>query len=181
MVSFQIQGATTNRLVDELYNLPPVTEGEVQKFCHRCMARICLGISFRHLYSRSVPKLSLQSLLGWRTSPFWKELSLSRQQRCRHFLRRLDWTQVIHRMIGQYPTQHDLEHLLLAGLIPHVSTNLHRLQSANRRHHSTETALHKISNDFLEAAYAEKVTVLATLNLSAAFDTIDHLVLHHCL
>jgi len=51
------------------------------------------------------------------------------------------------------------------------------LQSAYRRHHSTETALLKILSDALIAADDKKVTLLALLDLSAAFDCIDHEIL----
>ena len=51
------------------------------------------------------------------------------------------------------------------------------LQSAYRRHHSTETALLKISNDIFEAVDSGNATVLVALDLSAAFETIDHSVL----
>ena len=51
------------------------------------------------------------------------------------------------------------------------------LQSAYRRHHSTETVLLKISNDIFEAIDSGNATVLVALDLSATFDTIDHSVL----
>jgi len=51
------------------------------------------------------------------------------------------------------------------------------LQSAYRRHHSTETALLKVLSDVLTAADDKKVTLLALLYLSAAFDCIDHDIL----
>ena len=44
------------------------------------------------------------------------------------------------------------------------------LQSAYRDRHSTETALIKVQNDILSA-------ILLMLDLSAAFDTIDHDIL----
>ena len=50
-------------------------------------------------------------------------------------------------------------------------------QSAYRQHYSTETATLKIASDIFDAADAEKVTVLALLDLSAAFDTVDHSIL----
>ena len=50
-------------------------------------------------------------------------------------------------------------------------------QSAYRKSHSTETALLRIHNDVLMAMDKGKVTVLTSLDLSAAFDTIDHHIL----
>ena len=50
-------------------------------------------------------------------------------------------------------------------------------QSAYRQHYSTETATLKIASDIFDAADAEKVIVLFLLELSAAFDTVDHSIL----
>ena len=47
-------------------------------------------------------------------------------------------------------------------------------QSAYRKNHNTETALLKISNDLLMSADQKNVSIIALLDLSAAFDTIDH-------
>jgi len=52
-----------------------------------------------------------------------------------------------------------------------------RLQSAYRTHHSTETAVLKVLTDILLAADNGDLSVLALLDLSAAFDTIDHDIL----
>ena len=69
-----------------------------------------------------------------------------------------------------------LEKAVDAQLEHHLVTNeLHEgFQSAYRRSHSTETALLKVQNDILEALDKGLVTVLIMLDLSAAFDTIDH-------
>jgi len=55
-----------------------------------------------------------------------------------------------------------------------MSLNFSRLQSAYRRGHSTETALLHVLNAVYTAVYT---TVLVGLDISAAFDTIDHRVL----
>ena len=70
-----------------------------------------------------------------------------------------------------------LKRLFLAKLIPHVSPSICPLQSEYRQFHSTETVLLKIVNDLFEAAESGCVTVLVALDLSAAFNTIDHQVL----
>ena len=54
---------------------------------------------------------------------------------------------------------------------------LPELQSAYRKHHSTETAVLKIVSDILQATDSGKVTVLGLLDMSAAFDTVDHAIL----
>ena len=43
--------------------------------------------------------------------------------------------------------------------------------------HSTETATLKIAFDIFDAADAEKIIVLALLDVSAAFDTVDHSIM----
>ena len=50
-------------------------------------------------------------------------------------------------------------------------------QSAYRKHHSTEMAILKIISDALLVADRGDVTLLGLLDLSAAFDTVDHAIL----
>ena len=50
-------------------------------------------------------------------------------------------------------------------------------QSAYRQGHSTEMAFLKIFSDILDAADSAPVTLLGFLDLSAAFDTVDHDIL----
>jgi len=52
-----------------------------------------------------------------------------------------------------------------------------RLQSAYRRHHSTETALVKVLSDIYAGVDEQQVTLLGLLDLSAAFDCVDRDIL----
>ena len=52
-----------------------------------------------------------------------------------------------------------------------------QLQSAYRRHHSTETALSKVLVDIYGAIDRQQVTLLGLQDLSAAFDCVDHEIL----
>jgi len=61
-------------------------------------------------------------------------------------------------------------YLSMADLLP-------RLQSAYRTHHSTEMAVLKVLTDILYAVDDGDLSVLALLDLSAAFDTVDHDIL----
>ena len=62
------------------------------------------------------------------------------------------------------------EHMQVNGLFP-------ELQSAYRQYHSTETALLEVKNDLLMAMDKGQVTLLVLLDLSSAFDTVDHEIL----
>ncbi len=72
-----------------------------------------------------------------------------------------------------------LERLLLIRLQSQIisSPNFNHLQSAYRPHHSTETALLLTLNNIYQAADHSQPTMLVSLDLSAAFDTIDHSLL----
>ena len=49
-----------------------------------------------------------------------------------------------------------------------------KFQSAYRQYRSTETALIKVVNDIIRALDTGDVALLTLLDLSSAFDTVDH-------
>ena len=71
-----------------------------------------------------------------------------------------------------------LEKLVVTRIEEHMSNcNLYDpLQSAYRSKHSTETAVLKIQNDIIGILDMGMCTVLTSLDLSAAFDTVDHAI-----
>ena len=69
-----------------------------------------------------------------------------------------------------------IEKIVAQRLEDHISIHsLHDpLQSAYRSNHSTETAIIKITNDIITSIDRGQCTILAFLDLSAAFDTVGH-------
>ena len=51
------------------------------------------------------------------------------------------------------------------------------LQTDNKKHHSCETALLRVQNDILKSINNKQGVVLLLLDLSAAFDIVDHKIL----
>ena len=76
----------------------------------------------------------------------------------------------ISKVLERAVNERMLLHLHANGLLPEH-------QSAYRRSHSTETALLKVTSDALIAADTGKLTLLGMLDLSAAFDCVDHSIL----
>ena len=72
-----------------------------------------------------------------------------------------------------------LEKIVATRLLDHMEQhNLHEtMQSAYKKHHSTETALIRVHNDILSCMDRKCGVLLVLLDLSAAFDTIDHSIL----
>ena len=69
-----------------------------------------------------------------------------------------------------------IERAVSDQLEKHCQTNNINMyfQSAYKKRHSTETALTRVQNDLLRAVDSQGGAILVLLDLSAAFDTIDH-------
>ena len=69
--------------------------------------------------------------------------------------------------------------LLVGCFHGYLSMNnlLPAVQSAYKKQHSTETAVLKVLSDIYSAADAGQITLLGLLDLTSAFDTVDHQIL----
>ena len=72
-----------------------------------------------------------------------------------------------------------IEKLVFNQLVEYLSHNdlIEKFQSAYKSGHSTETALLRVTNDILCSVDTGSVAMLTMLDLSAAFDTLDHQIL----
>ena len=72
-----------------------------------------------------------------------------------------------------------IENAIYEQLYTHVSTNklLPDMQSAYRKHHSTESALTRMYSDIITNMDNHLHTIVISLDLSSAFDSIDHGIL----
>ena len=72
-----------------------------------------------------------------------------------------------------------IERIVARQLLSHLKTNclLPVYQSGYRQYHSTETALLHVSSELFAAMDDQKMSLLALLDMSAAFDCVDHEIL----
>ena len=122
-----------------------------------------LGVSFEQLSSKDT---ALQSELKRDfVTPFMNKLIL-------------DWKIFKnYRSVSNFSFISKLtERTVCVQLVNHLKENdLYEIsQSAYRQLHSTETALLRVQNDIIHAVDSEVGAILTLLDLSAAFDTIDH-------
>ena len=76
-----------------------------------------------------------------------------------------------------------IKKVIAMRLVEHMRQNtiMEKFQSAYKAHHCTETALLRVYNDVMFNMDRGNDTLLVLLDLSAAFDTIDHQILFHIL
>src|SRR6218665_2636746 len=73
------------------------------------------------------------------------------------------------------------ERVVLSHLKGYLTSNnlLNPYQSAYTKHHSTETLLTSLHNKLAMTIGHQQISCLCLLDISAAFDTIDHTILTH--
>ncbi len=72
-----------------------------------------------------------------------------------------------------------IERIVALQIVDHLQANdlIDTFQSTYRKYHSTETVLLKVQNDILMHLDKSDTVMLVLLDLSAAFDIIDHKIL----
>ena len=80
---------------------------------------------------------------------------------------------LISKILEQLVKEHKNYHLDVIGTLPQVP----HVQSAYHHYHSTEIIFTKVVLDIIMATDARDVSVLAFLDLSSAFDIVDHTIL----
>jgi len=101
-------------------------------------------------------------------SPLLKKPTLDKEEHSNY--RPISNLSLISKIIERVVKSRLMDHLTFNGLL-----NSH--QSAYCKHHSTETALLYIHDYLISAIGSQKISCLCLLDLSAAFDTIDHDIL----
>ncbi|CAB4034171.1 Hypothetical predicted protein, partial [Paramuricea clavata] len=106
----------------------------------------------------------------------WKEALVSPlfKKGCEYMeyknLRPISDLQFVSKITERAASDQIYNHILANNVFP-------PLQSAYRKHHSTETALLKVINDIHVNMNNQQVTLLVFLDLSSAFDTVDYNIL----
>eukprot|EP00112_Aurelia_sp_Birch-Aquarium-sp1_P014365 Seg3097.1 transcript_id=Seg3097.1/GoldUCD/mRNA.D3Y31 product="putative RNA-directed DNA polymerase from transposon X-element" pseudo=true protein_id=Seg3097.1/GoldUCD/D3Y31 len=135
----------------------------ILKHCHTATLKIMTQIINKSLQSANMPKEFKLVLL----IPLLKKFGLEE-------------IKPNFRPVSNLPYASKLIESAVANqLVEHMTNNglFEPLQSAYRQGHSTETALLRVQNDILVAMDNQQVSILILLDLSAAFDTVNHDVL----
>lgn len=175
-------GHTASFDTEQLTSFSPATEEEVKKYIQQSANKSC--------ELDPLPTWLLKSCINELLPTLTKIVNISLENadvpksfktaRVRPLLKKPSLDQNIlknYRPVSNLPfLSKILEKVVSRRIEEHLTKNqLHEInQSAYRKFHSTETALLKVQNDILENLDKGDVTVLVMLDLSAAFDTIDH-------
>jgi len=144
-------------------DLDPVTTWLLKKESH------ILGLFLALLFNLSLQTKEFPTEMKRATIvPFLKKTSLDSDDMSNYgpvsnlsFVSKL-LERIVSKQIMEYMETHNL-------LLDH--------QSAYRAGHSCETAILRVQSDLIEAAYSGNVSLIALLDLSSAFDCVDHDIL----
>jgi len=152
-------------LPDKQCDLDPIPTSLLKK-CLPVLAPTITNIINLSLATGDFPSVFKQSFV----TPLIKKPSLDKENLSNYrpisnlsFLSKLS-ERVVKRRLDQHLTQNKLYNLY---------------QSAYTKFHSTETALLSVYDSLIRATAKQQVSCLCLLDLSAAFDTIDHDILLH--
>ena len=172
----------TSRAVPSLDNFDPVTDDEVAKLLSSVTSKQCALDPIptwlvKQCADILVPVITIMANLSLSSAIF---PSSQKHARVWPILKKLDMDAFelqsyrpvsnltfISKFLERLVARRFLSHSELYQLLP-------RYQSAYRPHHSTETALIRVVNDILRSVDGGNVCALVLLDLSAAFDTVDH-------
>lgn len=164
---------------------PPVTEEEIIKLVQSCPNKQC-GLDVLPTSLLKHCRFALAPVLARIVN-----LSLSTGEFCSH-LKKSIVTPLIKKpsldkeVLSNYRPISNLsviskliERVVKSRLTDHLTNNklYNPVQSAYRKFHSTETVLLSLHDHLINAVSHQQVTCLCLLDLSAAFDTIDHNIL----
>lgn len=158
---------TLKRLVEQLNNTNPIHDtlpSRIVKDCFDVIGPSILSLLNSSLLSGCVPSAFKHAIV----QPVLKR-------------RNLDYNDYVnYRPISKLPfLSKILEKIVLLQLQAYLDENNinDKFQSAFKPHHSTETALLRVLNDLLLIADNGRSAVLVLLDLSSAFDMVDHNIL----
>lgn len=155
--------AAVRKLPDKHCDSDPMPT-DLLKGCADVLAPFLVELFNRSLRTGSVPAVFKAAYV----TPLLKKSDLDSADVCSY--RPISNLSVLSKLLERLVARQLVDHLNTANLLP-------ELQSAYRAYHSTETAILKVLGDMLQALDTGDVAVLALLDLSAAFDTVDHATL----
>ena len=154
-----------NRLPNKQCELDPIPTSVLKK-CLPVLAQTITNIVNLSLSTGCFPSNFKQSVV----TPLLKKPSLEKENSANY--RPISNLSFLSKLV---------ERIVKHRLDRHLASNslYNPFQSAYTRYHSTETALLAVHDSLIQAIAHQQVTCLCLLDLSAAFDTIDHNILIH--
>ena len=174
-----------SRINCELKEFTPATPEEVRHIVNKCSSKSCCldpvpsSVFVKHL-DLLVPVITIIVNLSLKSST----MSSSLKEAVLYPL--LKKSSLDHELYANFRPVSNLrlltkvtEKVVATRLVSYLQNNnlFEPFQSAYKQFHSCETALVRVQNDILRAVDNNCCVVLLLLDLSAAFDTVDHTIL----